>query len=84
MKLNLKYIFLIIIIIFLFYILIDRHEYFVSNDGMGPDNAYEFNGPYDYSQDPLLEYGNDGNQGMGSDSAYSFDGPYNYDQNPLL
>ena len=51
---------------------------------MGPDNAYEFNGPYDYSQDPLLEYGNDGNQGMGSDSAYSFDGPYNYDQNPLL
>ena len=84
MKLNFRHIFIIILIFFLFYISIDKHEYFVSNNGMGADNAYEFNGPYDYSQDPLLEYVDDSNKGMGSDSSYVFNGPYNYDQNPLL
>jgi ABC-type cobalt transport system substrate-binding protein len=61
-----------------------QKEYFTSYDGMGKDNSYSFNGPYDYSQDPALEYANDSNQGMGSDKVYSFNGPYNYDQNPLL
>ena len=84
MKLNLFFLllitFLFLAIIFKFY----QKEYFTSFDGMGSDNAYSFNGPYDYSQDPALEYADDSNQGMGSDKVYSFNGPYNYDQDPML
>jgi len=48
------------------------------------DLTPDFNWPYDYSQDPLLEYNKDGNQGMGSEGSYSFNGPYNYDQEKIL
>ena len=68
-------------------ILIINYKYvenFSSNNGMGSDEPYNFVGPFDYDQDPNLEYANDQNQGMGSDKSYVFDGPYNYDQNPLL
>ena len=61
----------------------NTNENFVSNNGMGTDVVFVFNGPYDYEQDPLLNLANNSNKGMGSDVVSVFNGPYNDEQNPL-
>ena len=84
MKKNIKYIFVFILIIFIYhFIKLYSEENFTSNNGMGSDKSYVFNGPYNYDQGPLFEFSNSSNTGLGSDKSYEFDGPYNYDQNPL-
>lgn len=42
-----------VLFIFIIFILYKNNEYF-NNDGMGSDNVYSFNGPYNYEQNPVI------------------------------
>jgi hypothetical protein len=83
---------IIIILIILFIIFctkINKKENLVTQyktstfDGLGEDNNPEYDGPYDYNQDPNPAFAGSGVDGLGEDLDYSYDSPYNANQNPL-
>lgn len=45
---------LLLLIITLTILILYKHVENFNNDGMGSDNVYSFNGPYNYDQNPVI------------------------------